>query len=80
MDILATAEVMPKADISDAGLKARLTKAIEERDAAVDSAFEALRSFGVQKEEVFELVQQHIKEMAKGVTKALGKRRGLHTV
>jgi hypothetical protein len=45
-----------------------------------NSAFETLKSFGVQKEEMFELVQQHIKEIAKGVNKALGKRRGLHTV
>lgn len=80
LDILATAEAMPKSDISDAGLKARLARALEDRDAAVGSAFNALKEFGVEEVEVQELVDRHIREIAKGVKKALGKNRGIHSV
>jgi hypothetical protein len=80
LDALATSEVTPKADISDAGLKARLARAIEARDAVVQTAFNALKEFGVEEGEVQELVDKHIREFAEGVKKALGKRRGIHPV
>ena len=72
--------MLPKADISDAGLKARLTRAIEARDAAVERAVEALKEFGVDRDEILEVVDKHIIEIAKGVKKFLGKQRGLHSV
>jgi hypothetical protein len=80
LDILATAEVVSKEDISDAGLKERLKRAIESREAAVERAVEALDVFGVQKDELLDLVNKHIKELAKGVKKSLGRTGNLHVV
>jgi hypothetical protein len=73
LDILATTEAMPKSDISDAGLKARLTRALEDRDAAVGTAFNALKEFGVEEVEVQELVEKHIREIGQGSEKGSGK-------
>jgi hypothetical protein len=80
LDVLATSAAIPASDISDAGLKARVTRAIEAREAAVEKALDALKEFGVEQGEIQELVDKHIREIAKGVKKALGKNRGLHSV
>ena len=80
LDVLATSAAIPESDISDAGLKARLTRAIEAREAAVEKALDALKEFGVEQVEIQELVDKHIREIAKGVKKALGKNRGIHSV
>jgi hypothetical protein len=71
LDVLAVRAALDDLELEKSGLKVRVRRALEAREAAVEQAWEALREFGVDKEEVFELVTKHIQAMAKGAKRAL---------
>jgi len=71
-DILAVrAALDDDLKVKKQGLTTRVMTAIEKRDAAVTAAWEALKEFGVEKDEVYELVNGHVRAMARGVKKVL---------
>jgi hypothetical protein len=72
LDLLAIQAVIPQQGVvSEKGIKERIAQAMKKRDSSIEIAFETLKEFGVEKAELLEIINSHIKAMAKGVKKSL---------